>query len=67
MVGGKRYSTEIISMGLQELYKNPFALADEDPHFFDFLMEALHGKGIPEQEKEINTSTGAMGNSESGR
>jgi hypothetical protein len=42
--GGRRPPTEIISMGVQELYLDPIALIKKDPQLFDFLIEVLHGE-----------------------
>lgn len=44
---GRKYShasTEIISMGLEKLYKDPVTLAKKDPEYFDFMVNLLHGK-----------------------
>jgi len=36
--------TEIVSMGLEEMYSNPVRLAEEDPRLFDFIWnEIMHG------------------------
>ena len=43
---GKIYSdnsTEIVSMGLQYLTENPGKFADEDPEYFDLMIDILHG------------------------
>ena len=32
------YATEIVSMGMEEMWKNPIRFAKEDPGFFDFIM-----------------------------
>ena len=43
---GKRYvqgSTEVLSMGLEELYNNPVALAKNDPEFFRFIVGIIRG------------------------
>ena len=42
VVGNKRVSTEIVSVGLEYLYRDPVALAERDPDFFDFLIATLH-------------------------
>jgi hypothetical protein len=36
-------SSEVISMGLQEMYRNPWALARDDPRLFDFIYDLLQG------------------------
>jgi predicted ABC-type ATPase len=36
-------SSEVISMGLQEMYRNPWRLAAEDPRLFDFIYDLLQG------------------------
>ena len=36
-------ATEIISMGIEYLYADPFAFANGDPDFFDFIIEILAG------------------------
>lgn len=41
---GKRYargSTEVISMGLEEMYNNPTAFASADPEYFKFLLAIM--------------------------
>jgi len=43
---GKIYdsgSTEIISMGLEELYANPVTFAKRDPEYFEFIIGVLQG------------------------
>jgi SPP1 gp7 family putative phage head morphogenesis protein len=43
---GKTYgtgSTEIISMGVEYLYKNPTKMAEADPEFFKFIVGILRG------------------------
>lgn len=43
---GKIYDknqTEILSMGLQYLLRNPYELATKDPEYFDFIINILHG------------------------
>lgn len=43
---GKSYPegwTEIISMGIEELYKNPFRFASQDPEYFKFIVGFLDG------------------------
>jgi hypothetical protein len=41
----KVYATEIGSMGLQQMAKDPLKFAHEDPEFFDLIWEAI-GNGI---------------------
>jgi hypothetical protein len=44
---GKEYSdkaTEIVSMGLELLYNDPYNFAKSDPEFFDFIMGILDGE-----------------------
>jgi hypothetical protein len=44
---GKIYpyrATEILSMGLEELYRNPYGFAKESPRHFWFTIAALQGK-----------------------
>lgn len=41
---GKDYgdtATEILSMGIERLHKDPTAFAEQDPEYFDFLVSAL--------------------------
>jgi hypothetical protein len=40
---GNRYGTEIVSMGVEYLYANPFKLAMEDADYFDFLFDLIRG------------------------
>lgn len=42
---GKRYdnATEILSMGLEMLYRDPMKLATEDPEYFDFIIKIIRG------------------------
>ncbi len=40
---GKRYGTEILSMGLEMFYSEPLRLAREDPEYFDFVFAAIRG------------------------
>lgn len=34
-------STEILSMGLELMYRNPVALAKQDPDMFDFIYSVV--------------------------
>ena len=47
---GKRYKasgeTEIISMGLEQLYIDPVAFARKDPDYFSFITSVLDGRGL---------------------
>jgi len=38
------WATEIVSMGLEYLYKDPIALAIKDPDYFDFMWNLLRGQ-----------------------
>lgn len=43
---GKSYKggyTEIMSMGLEELYHDPIGFAERDPEYFKFVVGALDG------------------------
>lgn len=40
---GQRYATELVSMGLELMYKDPYWLATADPDFFDFIWHAIRG------------------------
>jgi len=40
-VGGR--PTEIISMGLEEMWKNPHRFATEDPEYFDLMYNLCRG------------------------
>jgi len=43
---GKYYAgkyTEILSMGLEYFYKDPYALAKKDPEYFDFIYNLVRG------------------------
>lgn len=40
---GKRYATEVISMGLQHYYTDPVGFAKADPEHFDLIYTALRG------------------------
>ena len=44
---GKTYkggATELVSMGLERLYKDPISFAQKDPEFFKFTVGTLHGE-----------------------
>ena len=44
---GKQYktgSTEIISMGMEEMYKNPHTFFKQDPEYFNFIKGIMWGK-----------------------
>jgi hypothetical protein len=41
---GRRYATEVLSMGLQEMHNNPGKFALEDPDFFDFMYDVVRGR-----------------------
>jgi hypothetical protein len=44
---GKIYSTvdtELMSMGLEFLYRDPVGLARQDPEFFDLLVRLIKGQ-----------------------
>lgn len=40
---GKLYATEILSMGLSYIFKNPLQFAIEDPEYFELLLKLLRG------------------------
>jgi len=40
---GNRKYTEIISMGMQYIWKDPASFAAKDPEYFDFIMNVLRG------------------------
>jgi len=40
---GKISATEIVSMGLEFLYKDPIKLARQDPEYFDFIVSLVRG------------------------
>jgi hypothetical protein len=45
---GKSYSdgsTEIISMGIEEMYRDPSNFAKKDPEYFEFIVSILEGSG----------------------
>jgi hypothetical protein len=47
---GKRYEsgqTELVSMGLEQLHRDPVKLAKADPEYFNFLHAVLSGKKLP--------------------
>jgi hypothetical protein len=47
---GKKYrdgNTELISMGIEQLVRDPGRLAVHDPQYFKFLHAVLHGKRLP--------------------
>lgn len=41
---GNRYATEVISMGLEYMYSEPWKLATEDPDMFDFIYDVVRGQ-----------------------
>lgn len=43
----KSLATEVVSMGLQFLWRDPVAFAAKDPDFFDFLYRAMRGDFSP--------------------
>jgi predicted GNAT family acetyltransferase len=36
-------ATELVSMGVEQMYRDPVRLAEKDPELFDFLVGILHG------------------------
>ncbi len=40
---GKRYATEILSMGMEKMYENPRDFYKEDPEYFSFCFNVLRG------------------------
>lgn len=42
--GGQQVATEIVSMGLEYFYSQPYKLATEDPDMFDFIFNLLRGR-----------------------
>jgi len=40
---GQRYATEIISMGMENMWADPAAFAKADPDYFDFIFGLLRG------------------------
>ena len=43
-VYGDIYATEVISMGLELMYSNPWKLLDGDPQMFDFIYNTVRGQ-----------------------
>jgi hypothetical protein len=41
---GEIYSTEIVSMGAQYFYEDPYKLATRDPGYFDFIYNLVRGQ-----------------------
>jgi len=44
---GKKYedgSTEIISMGVEKMYKDPQGFMEDDPEYFDFILKVMWGE-----------------------
>ena len=40
------YATEVLSMGLEEMYRDPVGFAKADPDYFDFVVGVMRsGKG----------------------
>jgi hypothetical protein len=47
---GKKYrdgQTELISMGVEKLFRDPGTMAVHDPQYFKFVHAVLHGKRLP--------------------
>lgn len=42
--GGQQVATEIVSMGLEYFYSQPYKLATEDPDMFDFIFNLVRGR-----------------------
>lgn len=40
---GNQRATEIVSMGIEALYADPFQFAEDDPEYFDFIYNVLRG------------------------
>lgn len=40
---GVVYATEILSMGLEAMFRDPLRFAEDDPDFFDFVLRFLRG------------------------
>ncbi|WP_214084134.1 hypothetical protein [Methanoculleus sp.] len=40
---GQQAYTELVSMGLQELYVDPVRLLEKDPEYFRWLVGIIHG------------------------
>jgi hypothetical protein len=38
---GNQEGSEILAMGLEEIYTNPYYVATQDPDFFDFIVEVV--------------------------
>ena len=43
---GQQKAFEILTMGLEQMYKDPVAFADEDPQMFDFIYGAIRRRKI---------------------
>lgn len=43
---GSRWSTEILSMGIEAIYAEPEKFAAEDPDYFDFIYNLLRGYDV---------------------
>jgi len=42
-IGFSEYATEILSCGIQRLYEDPLGFHSEDPDYFKFTVDSLHG------------------------
>ena len=49
--------TEIFSMGLEKLYRDPVGFAKKDPEFFNFMVGAVHGHIKGKMSSPFATST----------
>ena len=45
--GGRHYATEIVSMGLERMYKDPLGFARSDPDYFDYIISVMRGDPKP--------------------
>lgn len=43
---GKTEATELISMGVERLYRNPVTFAKQDPEYFKFILGVMKGKFV---------------------
>ncbi len=44
--GGNSDATELISMGVERLYRNPVTFAKQDPEYFKFILGVMKGKFV---------------------
>lgn len=53
-IGGKEYkASEVLTMGLEEMYRDPIGFARTDPQYFELMLAVMRGDSVEEVRRVI--------------